>query len=204
MQASISRLKERQNICVVYDNFDYQETIGSNSVIHHFTTGKVFCGRDIPSGGLKQDMLHNDVHLKIDDIMSANGNPYDHVQAQISKYLIFDAIALLFQRRFVIHIDSRVDDLGEYLTIEMPRLEILPPEETYSVNLGPIYTGESTIAGNYDVLKNIFLEQLSFDRESDFSRDSFPCLVTYLPFRVCAQLYLSEEKRRPHMKGLSG
>ena len=97
MQASISRLKERENICAVYDNFDYQEQvhhqiIGSNSVLHHFTTGKVFCGRDIPSGGLQQDMLHNDVRLKIGDIIDANGNQHDHVQVQISKFLIFDAI----------------------------------------------------------------------------------------------------------------
>jgi hypothetical protein len=46
--------EEHENICVVHDNFDYQEQvhhqiIGSNSVLHHFTTGKVFCGLDIPA-----------------------------------------------------------------------------------------------------------------------------------------------------------
>jgi hypothetical protein len=83
----------------------------------------VFCGRDIPSGGLKQDMLHNDVRLNIDDIMRANGNPHDHVQVKISKYFILDTIRSAFSKE-TRRIDSR--GLGEYLTIEMPKFEILP------------------------------------------------------------------------------
>jgi hypothetical protein len=97
----------------------------------------VFCGRDIPSGGLKQDMLHNDVRLKRADIMNAQGNLHDHMQDQISKFLIFDAIRSAFSEE-IHHLDYHVGGLGEHLTIEMPRLEILPPEETHSVNLGTI------------------------------------------------------------------
>ena len=117
----------------------------------------MFCGRDIPSGGLQQDMLHNDVRLKINGIIDASGNQHDHVQVQISKFFICDAIRYTFSEE-VRHLNSH---LGEY---EMPRLEILPPEETHSVNLGPINSGEGTIAGNYDVLKNIFLQQLLSQR----------------------------------------
>ena len=55
----------------------------------------------------------------------------------------------------------------------MPKLEILPPEKTHSVNLGPINAGEDTIAGNYDVLEKIFLQQLSLNHESNFSKRLF-------------------------------
>jgi hypothetical protein len=118
-------------------------------------------------------MLHNDVQLKVKDIMDACGNQHDHVQVQISKYLIFDAIRSAFSKE-IGHLDSCVGDLGEHLTIEMPRLEILPPEKTHSVNLGPINIGEGTIAGNYDVLENIFLQQLQLKRESNFSEKLIP------------------------------
>jgi hypothetical protein len=91
------------------------------------------------------------------------------------------------------HLNSH---LGEY---EMPRLEILPPEETHSVNLGPISSGEGTIAGNYDVLKNIFLQQLLVNDETDFS-----CLVTSLLPCVSAQLNPSGEKKSWHMNCLTG
>jgi hypothetical protein len=94
------------------------------------------------------------------------------VQDQISKFLIFDAIRSAFSEE-IHHIDSHVGGLGEHLTIEMPKLEILPPEKTYSVNLGPINAGEGTIAGNYNVFENIFLQQLSLNRESDFSKRLF-------------------------------
>ena len=105
MQVSVSCLKEREDICVVYDNFDYQEQvhhqiIGSNSVLHHFTTGMVFCGRDIPSGGLKQDMLHNDVRLKRADIMNAQGNLHDHVQDQISNFSYLMLFVPHFRKRY--------------------------------------------------------------------------------------------------------
>jgi hypothetical protein len=88
-------------------------------------------------------MLHNEVRLKINDILAANGNQHDHIQVQISKFLIFDAIRSAFSGEIHQLLDSHVGDF------EMPRLEILPSEETYSVNLGLIYVGEGTIAGNY-------------------------------------------------------
>ena len=132
----------------------------------------MFCGRDIPSGGLQQDMVHNDVRLKITDIIAADGIQHDDLQIQISKFLIFDAIRSAFSEE-IRHLDSRTGDSGEYLTTEMPKLEILPPEVTYSVNLGPINAAEGTIAGNYDVLRNIFLQQLSYNREADFLKRLF-------------------------------
>jgi hypothetical protein len=88
------------------------------------------------------------------------------MQVQISKFFIFDAIRYAFSAE-IRHLDSH---LGEH---EMPRLEIPPPEETHSVTLGPINPGEGTIAGNDEVLKNIFLQQLSFNHETDFRKRLF-------------------------------
>ena len=50
----------------------------------------------------------------------------------------------------------------------MPELDILPPEVTPSTTLGPIIAEEGSIDGNYEVLKDIFLRQLSLDKEKDF------------------------------------
>ena len=37
-------------------------------MMRKFTTGKVFLGREIPAGELRQDMLRDDVELRFKDI----------------------------------------------------------------------------------------------------------------------------------------
>lgn len=157
-----------------YDNFDYQErvhhqVIGENSTLRHFTTGKVFLGREIPCGGLRQDMLHNHIQIDIDDIVSADGHQHDHIQDQISKYLILDAIRTAYPDE----IHSLLHSSKEPITMEMPRLDILPPERTSTTTLGPIPAEEGTIAGNYDILHDIFIRQLGFNPDVDFSTALF-------------------------------
>jgi hypothetical protein len=51
----------------------------------------------------------------------------------------------------------------------MPEIDILPAEVTPTATLGPITAEEGSIQGNYRVLEDIFLRQLSLDREKDFS-----------------------------------
>jgi hypothetical protein len=51
-------------ILVAYDNFDFQEDVrhqvlSDNGQMRFVTTGKVFIGRDIPDGGLRQTMLYS-------------------------------------------------------------------------------------------------------------------------------------------------
>jgi hypothetical protein len=55
----------------------------------------------------------------------------------------------------------------------MPQLDILSPEKTLSTTLGPIPAEEGTIAGNYDILHNIFIRQLAFNPDIDFSTRLF-------------------------------
>lgn len=175
MKEAISCLKDdHENLCIVYDNFDYQErvhhqVIGENSTLRHFTTGKVFLGREITCGGLRQDMLHNHIQIDIDDIVSADGHQHDHIQDQISKYLILDAIRTAYPDE----IHSLLHSSKEPITMEMPRLDILPPERTSTTTLGPIPAEEGTIAGNYDILHDIFIHQLGFNPDVDFSTALF-------------------------------
>jgi hypothetical protein len=55
----------------------------------------------------------------------------------------------------------------------MPNIDIPPLEKTQRVVLGPITSEEGSISGNISVLENIFLHQLHFDPEADFSRRLF-------------------------------
>jgi hypothetical protein len=176
LKRAISCLKDdHENLCIVYDNFDYQErvhhqVIGENTTLRHFTTRKVFLGREIPCGGLRQDMLHNHVRMEITDILSADGNQHDHIQDQISKYLILEAIRTAYPDE--IHSLLHSKEHTGFITTEMPQLDILPPEKTLSTTLGPI-PAEGTIAGNYDILHNIFIRQLAFNPDMDFSTRLF-------------------------------
>ena len=55
----------------------------------------------------------------------------------------------------------------------MPQLDILRPEKTHVATLGPINSEEGTISGNYGVLADIFIRQLTFDPKTDFSKRLF-------------------------------
>jgi hypothetical protein len=66
-----------------------------------------------------------------------------------------------------------LDRNHDYSLPKMPDIDILPPEVTPTTTLGPI-TAEGSIDGNYRVLEDIFLRQLSLDRDEDFSTRLFP------------------------------
>jgi hypothetical protein len=74
----------RPNAIIVYDNFDYHEQVrhqrvGDHGAMRSVTSGKVIYGRHLPVTGLRQDMLHEEVHLRLKDILMAAGNSYDNV-----------------------------------------------------------------------------------------------------------------------------
>lgn len=182
----------------MYDNFDYQEcvhhqVIGDNSTLRHFTTGKLFLGRGIPNGGLRQHMLHNHVQITINDILSADGNHHDYVQDQISKYFIFNAILTIFPKGIqqFLHTDQAVICMNNrrgYGIPKMPQLNILPPKVTQTTTLRPITAEESTIAGSYAILEDIFIRQLTFNPKTDFTeRGSFSSLAINLQSHVSAR-----------------
>jgi hypothetical protein len=82
----------------MYDNFDYREGVKHQLISNHtemrsVTTGKVFRGADIPSGGLKKSMLHREVPLTIEDLLYSPGTAvYDQTTVSIDTYVIAEAI----------------------------------------------------------------------------------------------------------------
>ena len=55
------------------------QVMGDAGKLRKFTTGKAFLGRDIPAGGLRQDMLRDDVELELKDILCAPGSQHDQL-----------------------------------------------------------------------------------------------------------------------------
>jgi hypothetical protein len=51
---------------------------------------------------------------------------------------------------------------------EFPSVERLPPHKTPHYGLGPITENEGTISGTYAVIRNIFIDQLGYNLDSDF------------------------------------
>ena len=51
----------------------------------------------------------------------------------------------------------------------MPQLDVLPNARSEHVTLGPIMESESTVAGNYNVMENIYVQQFNLNKELDFS-----------------------------------
>ncbi|KAH0538357.1 hypothetical protein FGG08_005052 [Glutinoglossum americanum] len=80
---------QASNAVTVYDNFEQTEgvreqRIEDNSSFNSVTTGKVFEGLEIPSGGLRQDMLNPQAQLSIQQVLFAPGNHDDEVRQQVS------------------------------------------------------------------------------------------------------------------------
>ena len=77
---------------IVYDNFDYYEQVrhqhvGDHGDLKSVTSGKVIYGRHLPLTGLRQDMLHEEVLLRLKDVLMAAGNSYDDIQKQVRVFL---------------------------------------------------------------------------------------------------------------------
>jgi hypothetical protein len=105
-------------------------------VMQSVTTGKVFLGHDIPDGGLRQAMLHENVPLDYKDILVSNGTRRDKVHNQISNFFIAEAIRGVYS--------EAVQQLyGTEFDAKYPRLPSLPEgrltsRKTEAYALGPI------------------------------------------------------------------
>ena len=72
-----------------YDNFEQMEgvkeqRIDNQSTFHSVTTGQVIQGIEIPSGGLRQDMLDPQATICASDIFLAPGNQDDDIEHQVN------------------------------------------------------------------------------------------------------------------------
>ena len=85
----------RNDIIVVYDNFEFQENvkhqiIGQQPELRSVTTGKIVGGANIPEGGLKQSMLNQSIGLKTKDVIDNNLGLYeDEIQVQLSTFFYY-------------------------------------------------------------------------------------------------------------------
>jgi Family of unknown function (DUF6589) len=148
----------------VYDNFDYREGVKHQLISNHaemrsVTTGRVFRGADIPSGGLKKSMLHREVPLTIEDLLYSPGAAvYDEIAAKIDAYFILEAIRTAYPES-VKSIFSKSD--SPYPS--MPAVELLELRKTDSKTLGPILFNEGTLDGSYEVIESIYKHQFQLD-----------------------------------------
>ncbi|KAI9847095.1 MAG: hypothetical protein M1837_003213 [Sclerophora amabilis] len=157
----IRRLGQADDSISMYDNFEQTEgvreqRIDDNSEFHSVTTGEVIAGREMPTGGLRQDMLDPTIRISRDNVVFSAGNCRDETSIQISKFLIQEAISAAFP-----NLKSNVySDRGDNARpLELPILDRLAPSRTRHYSLGPIPFDESSNAGNLSVIENIFKHQ---------------------------------------------
>ena len=175
-QLQIKKLAQsaRHQIIISWDNFDYSETVRHQSLrdpSQHVcaTTGKLCISHEMPAQGLRKSMLHSHHALDVNDIVFMAGNVDDEIHHQTQRYWIAEAIR--YTHRAAIH-DVFTDELVEWP--QFPRIECLSPRKTKHYSLGPILANEGTVDGTYEVIDNIFTEQLAFDPSSDFEDSLYP------------------------------
>ena len=78
----------RSDTVIIYDNFDYKERVQHQRIGDHGSmrsvTSELLLHGTLPPEGLRQDMLREEVPLKLKDIINAPGNQYDDVQKKVS------------------------------------------------------------------------------------------------------------------------
>jgi hypothetical protein len=148
----------------VYDNFDYREGVKHQLISNHaqmrsVTTGKVIRGADIPPGGLKKSMLHQEVLLTKEDLLFSPGAyEYDEITDKINTFFIAEAVRAAYRESVKnIFYQSNVPYPS------MPAIELLDLRKTDSKTLGPIFFNEGTIDGTYGVLENIYKHQFKLE-----------------------------------------
>lgn len=162
-------MAQHEDVVVFYDNFDYlqkprHQVIADHGVMYNYTTAKMVRGFQMPQGGLRQSMLHPDVVLEPGDLLRSKDIRHDSVWEQTSTFVIAEAIKRVYPEAV-----KKIFEGAEDQYPSMPQLDVLPNARTEHVTLGPILESESTVAGNYNVLENIFLQQFNLNPESDFS-----------------------------------
>ena len=120
------------------------------------TTGKVFIGRDIPDGGLRQTMLYSNARLDyVQDVLLAPKVHKDKISADISTYFIAGAIQQLYPNAVATIYSEAFEK--EFQMLQINCLEVRKAE-FYILSAIPF--NERTLNSNYRVYKSIFLQQL--------------------------------------------
>lgn len=156
----------------MYDNFDYREGVKHQLISNHakmrsVTTGKVFRGADIPSGGLKKSMLHLEVPLTIEDLLYSPGAAvYDETAAKVDTF-IAEAIRTAYPNSV-----KSIFSNSDIPYPSMPTVELLKLRKTDSKTLGPILFNEGTLDDPYEVVESIYKHQFQLD-DTEFDNRLF-------------------------------
>jgi hypothetical protein len=105
------------------------------------------------------------IPIKPFEFLSAQGNECDDIEDQLSNLFIFESIHNAFKQEVDPIFEGR--NLPHHLRYPQP--PVIDVIHTFYTPLGAILTSESTIDDIYEVLENIYLRQLRFDAEKDFS-----------------------------------
>lgn len=157
----------------MYNNFDYREgvkhqLISNYAEMRSVTTGKVFRGADIPSGGLTKLMLHREVLLTIEDLLYSPGAAvYDETAAKIDTYFIAEAIRTAYLEA-IKSIFSKSDIPYPSMLV----VELLELRKTDSKTLSPILFNEGTLDSSYEVVESMYKHQFQLD-DTEFDNRLF-------------------------------
>jgi hypothetical protein len=162
-------MARHDDITVFYDNFNYlqrsrHQVLGDHGKMYNYTTAKLVQAGEsrIPLGGLRQDMIHNEMDFHADDILSSVDFKHDGIWETIQRFIIVRAIKHVYP-----HCVSKIYAEAKVSEPSMPILDVLPPIRTKHITMGAILEDESSVSGNYNVLDNIFAQQLGLSEQSD-------------------------------------
>jgi len=85
----VTVVRQSSNLVTAYDNFEQiegvkEQWLDHQGSFHSVTTGQIIQGLEMPSGGLRQDMLDPSVELRVSSILFAPGNMDDNLEHQVS------------------------------------------------------------------------------------------------------------------------
>jgi hypothetical protein len=126
--------------------------------MYNYTTAKLVRAGDsrIPAGGLRQDMIHRDIELHVNDILKSDDFKHNRIWEEIQRFIIIHAIKSVYSQSVdMIHSNNTEPT--------MPILDILPPTRTEHLTMGAIFKEESSVSGNCNVIDNIFRQQMGLE-----------------------------------------
>ena len=187
-------MARHDDVVIFYDNFDYlqkarHQTIGDPGTMYNYTTAKLVRAGDsrIPPGGLRQDMIHGDIELHLDDILKSDDFKHNKIWEDIQRFIIIRAIKAVYPQ-------SVEKTYSDNTKPTMPILDILPPTRTEHLTMGAILEEESSISGTYNVIDNIFRKQMGLEEELN-EHDNQRLIPIYGDQKTCGLIRSCKRQR---------
>jgi hypothetical protein len=130
-----------------------------NVQLHHCEIGSGW-GFQNTSRGTAAGYDPRGIELHLDDILKSDDFKYNKVWEEIQRFIIFRAIKSVYS-----HSVEKIYSNDNEPT--MPIVDILPPTRTEHLTMGAILEEESSVSGNYNVIDNIFKQQMGLEEKLD-------------------------------------